>query len=245
MTKLKAFLFLLLAMAAVSIDGAAAAPAGGAVAPGHGAAATPATPATPTTAGATPQAAATAKRYPIDRNHSTVGFAASVLKVSKVTGKFADFSGNVVVLDPKDPTTASIDLKIDAASIDTGIADRDQDLRSPKFFDTAKFPQVTFKSTRVRREGDNYVLDGTFSMHGVTKQLSIPFRLLALDRVVGAEAHFTLNRQDYGITWERKMEDGSLFVADDVGIDLYLLTRLAEPYVPGTPIPERDKTKPD
>ncbi|HLX10597.1 MAG TPA: YceI family protein [Thermoanaerobaculia bacterium] len=242
MTRRNVFSFLLLATLAAQIDGAAAAPAGGAVAPSTGAAVAPATPAS--APGAT-AAAATAKRYPIDRNHSTVGFAAAVLKVSKVTGKFADFSGNVVVLDPKDPTTASIDVKIDAASIDTGIAERDQDLRSPRFFDTAKYPTVTFKSARVRRDGDNYVLDGTFSMHGVAKQISIPFRLLTLDRVVGAEAHFTLNRQDYGIAWERKMEDGSLFVADEVGIDLYLLTRLAEPYVPGTPIPEKDKTKPD
>jgi polyisoprenoid-binding protein YceI len=165
-------------------------------------------------------------RYPFDKNHSTVGFAAPVLKVSKVTGKFADFKGVILVPDKNDPTTASVEITIQAASIDTGIDDRDTHLRSEEFFDTAKFPEITFKSKQVRKVGDAYAVDGMFTMHGVTKEITFPFRLHEFGKVIGAEAHLTLNRKDYGVAWTRIMDDGSVFVSDEVEIDLYILTRV-------------------
>jgi polyisoprenoid-binding protein YceI len=165
-------------------------------------------------------------RYPFDKNHSTIGFAAPVLKVSKVTGKFADFKGVILVPNKNDPTTASVEITIQTASIDTGIDDRDTHLRSEEFFDTAKYPEITFKSKQVRKVGDTYSVDGSFTMHGVTKEITFPFRIHEFGKVIGAEAHLTLNRKDYGVAWTRVMDDGSIFVSDEVEIDLYILTRV-------------------
>ncbi|MDX1996762.1 MAG: YceI family protein [Thermoanaerobaculia bacterium] len=178
-------------------------------------------------------------RYPFDRNHSTIGFAASVMKVSKVTGKFPDFEGKVILQDPKDLTTATVEVKIQAASIDTGVPDRDEHLRSEDFFDTTKFPEITFVSKAVRKVGAEYLIDGTFTMHGVAKELTIPFKLVQQSDVLAAEAHLTINRMDYGVAWTRQMDDGSQFVDAEVRIDLYLLTRVgvlaSTPEKPKTP----------
>ena len=181
-------------------------------------------------------------RYQFDRNHSTIGFAAPVLKLSKVTGKFADFKGVILFPDKdrKDPATATVEVTIQTASVDTGIPDRDEHLRGDDFFAAAKYPEITFKSKRIRKlGGDNYAVDGTFTMRGVSREITIPFRLLALREVIGAEAHITLNRRDYGVSWTRKMDDGSMFVGDDVMIDLYLLTRVASEVKDGEPVPEK------
>jgi polyisoprenoid-binding protein YceI len=182
-------------------------------------------------------------RYPLDMNHSTIGFAAPVLKLSKVTGKFAEFKGVIFFpdKDKKDPTTATVEVTIQTASVTTGLPDRDEHLRSDDFFAATKYPEITFKSKQIRKlgGGDNYAVDGTFTMRGVTKEITIPFRLLALDKVIGAEAHITINRRDYGIAWTRKMDDGAMFVGDDVEIDLYLLTRVGTEVKEGAPAPEK------
>jgi polyisoprenoid-binding protein YceI len=178
-------------------------------------------------------------RYPFDTHHTTIGFAAPIMELSKVTGKFTDFKGVILFpdKDKKDPATADVEITIQTASINTGIADRDEDLRSEEFFDAAKYPEITFKSKKIRQvNGDNYAMAGTFTMRGVTKDITIPFKLLALREVIGAEAHITLNRRDYGIAWTRKMEDGSMFVGDQIQVDLYILTRVgAEPKEAGAP----------
>src|SRR5947209_3720244 len=118
-------------------------------------------------------------RYPFDKNHSTIGFAAPVLKLSKVTGKFTDFKGVILFpdKDKKDPATATVEVTIQAASVDTGIPDRDEHLRSDDFFAAVKYPEITFKSKQIRKlgEGDNYAVDGTFTMRGVSKDITIPF----------------------------------------------------------------------
>ncbi|HVT58188.1 MAG TPA: YceI family protein [Thermoanaerobaculia bacterium] len=194
------------------------------------------------------RSAGAATFYPIDRNHSTIGFAASVLKLSKVTGKFADFKGFIIVPDARDLTTSTVEVTIRSTSISTGLPDRDQDLRGAGFFETEKYPEITFKSKAIRRSapppkaagksGPNYVVAGTFTMHGVSRELSIPMNVVAAKEVLAAEAHLTLNRRDYGISWNRLMEDGAQFVDDEVEIDLYLLTKSGKPYELGTPIPE-------
>lgn len=176
---------------------------------------------------------AASMHYPFDTNHSTVGFSAVVLEVSKVTGKFADFEGFILVPDKTDLTTAKVEIKIAAASISTGIPDRDEHLRSEDFFDTAKHPEITFKSARVRRDGERWVVEGSFSMRGVSKEISIPFVLRAHSDVIAAEAHLQLNRKDFGVAWSRTMDDGSAFIEDVVEIDLYLLTRVGSELADG------------
>jgi polyisoprenoid-binding protein YceI len=197
-------------------------------------------------------AAGTATLYPIDRNHTTIGFDASIMKLSKVTGKFADFKGVVIVPDARDLTTSSIMVTMRSASISTGLPDRDKDLRSPGWFDTDKYPEVAFKSKTIRKGGPplplpgggpaapSYIVSGTFTMHGVTKEISFPASVSLAKKVFAAEAHFPLNRRDYGINWGRPMEDGSQFIDDDVQIDLYLLTKVGQPYQLGAPIPETE-----
>jgi polyisoprenoid-binding protein YceI len=186
-------------------------------------------------------------RYPFDKNHTTIGFAAPIMGLSKVTGKFTDFKGAILFpdKDKKDPATATVEVTIQTASIDSGIADRDEDLRSAEFFDAAKYPEITFKSKHVRQvSGDNYAVDGTFTMRGVSKDITIPFKLLALRDVIGAEAHIKLNRRDYGVAWTRKMDDGSMFVGDEIEVDLYILTRVGAEPKEGEPAKPGEKKDP-
>jgi polyisoprenoid-binding protein YceI len=165
--------------------------------------------------------------YRIDRNHTTIGFAASILGLSKVTGKFPDFEGTIVVPDDGDLAKATVTVRIQAASVDTGIADRDQHLRTPDFFSTEKFPQITFQSKSVRKTADGYAVRGDFALRGVTKEVEIPFQITGRKgKVLGAHASFPLNRRDYGVSWSRVMEDGAQFVADEVTVEISLITRV-------------------
>ncbi len=164
--------------------------------------------------------------YRIDRNHTTIGFAASILGLSTVTGKFPDFEGNITVPDDGDLAKATVSVQVQAASIDTGIADRDKHLRTSDFFATEKFPQITFKSKSVRKTTDGYVVRGDFSLRGVTKEIEIPLRITGRkDKVFGVHAVFPIHRREYGVSWSRVMEDGSQFVADEVTVEISLLTR--------------------
>jgi polyisoprenoid-binding protein YceI len=167
------------------------------------------------------------KIYVIDSNHTTIGFSVPVLGMSEVTGKFTDFNGRIVVPDENDLTKATVEVVIKTASIDTGIADRDKHLRTVDFFDAANHPEITFKSKQIKKLGAGalYALIGDFTMRGVTKQLTIPFQVTGHDVALGARATFPLNRKDYGVSWSRVMDDGAQFVADEVTIELRLLTR--------------------
>jgi polyisoprenoid-binding protein YceI len=186
------------------------------------AAASPAAPAAPVASGA----ASGEKIYVIDTNHSTIGFAVPILGMSEVTGKFADFTGRIVVPDETDLTKATVQVVIKTASIDTGIADRDKHLRTADFFDATNYPEITFKSQEIRRVGDGYAVIGDFTMRGVTKRLTIPFQLTGHDKVLGAKATLPLNRRDYGVSWSRVMDNGAQFVADVVTVELRVLTRV-------------------
>lgn len=163
--------------------------------------------------------------YPFDTNHSTVGFAVDIMGLSRVTGKFWDWDGHLLLTDPEDLTTARIEVVIRAESIDTGIDDRDEHLRSEDFFEVETYPEILFTSDRVERSGTGYRVIGDFTMHGVTRELVIPFELTGRRKGMGARARIDLDRQDYGIRWSRVMDDGALFVSDDVEVLLDLLTR--------------------
>src|SRR5215471_18338885 len=119
----------------------------------------------------------TTKQYRIDNNHSTIGFSVPILDgLSKVSGKFTDFT---ITLnnDEADITKSSVTVVIKAASIDTGIADRDKDLRTAAFFDIDKYPEINFQSKRIEKRGNQLVAIGMFTMHGVTKEIEIPFTI--------------------------------------------------------------------
>lgn len=162
--------------------------------------------------------------YVIDKVHSTMGFQVRHL-FSKVPGKFDDFSGQVQ-FDEADPEKSSVQVKIKAASIDTGNEQRDKDLRSQNFFDAAKYPEITFKSKSVKKTGDNTAdITGDLTMHGVTKEVVLKAELLGKGAgmqgktVSGWEATTALKRSDFGLSWNKAIE-GTQIVGDDVQIDL-------------------------
>jgi polyisoprenoid-binding protein YceI len=173
------------------------------------------------------QAADPPSTYTVDPVHSSVSFKVRHF-VSKVSGEFKDYSATIVG-DPKDPQSASVTLTIKAASINTGNEGRDKHLNSADFFDTAKFPEITFKSTKITpKGGDQYEVAGTFTMHGVTKDIVVPvtFGGLAKDpwgnERAGFSIQMTLNRQDYGIKFNKVLDTGGTMLGDDVAVSIEL-----------------------
>ena len=172
----------------------------------------------------------TSRPYPIDNNHSNVGFSVPILNgLSRVEGKFTDFAINITN-DEKDVTKSSVNVTIKATSINTGIAGRDNHLRSPDFFDVEKFPEITFQSSKILKSGKQLIAVGTLTMHGVSKEIELPFSITGTDKNatskkmnVGYSAKLVVNRRDYGINWEHKTVPN--FVGDNVEIQINLITR--------------------
>lgn len=178
-----------------------------------------------------------ADTYVFDKNHSSIGFLIRHL-FTKVPGKFADFSGQVQ-FDEGNPEQSTVQVTIKTASINTSNDARDKDLRSPNFFDVVRFPEMTFKSKSVKRTGENTAdVIGELAMHGVTREvmLKVEFtgkgkgpgpdgKLLsgsaAAATVTGWDATTTLQRSDFGLTWNQTIE-GTRVLADDVQIELHV-----------------------
>jgi len=170
------------------------------------------------------------RQYAIDTNHSTVGFSVSIMGgLSRVTGKFTDFA-ITLMNDEKDITKSSVSVVIKTASINTGITDRDNHLRTADFFDAEKYPEITFQSSRIEKKGNQLVAFGTFTMHGVSKELALPFTVIGPNKNAagnkmnfGYAAHLMLHRRDFGISWQHKTVPN--FVSDNVEVDIELITR--------------------
>ena len=171
--------------------------------------------------------AAAADTYGVDKAHSEVLFSIKHL-VSKVSGSFQDFDGKIVV-DKAKPEASSVEFTIKATSINTNNARRDDHLRSPDFFDVAKFPEITFKSTKVTPKGnDAYEVAGDLTMRGVTKPVVLAISYLGdiKDQMgndkAGFEATTTLNRQDFGVVWNKTLDQGGYVLGDDVKVAVNL-----------------------
>lgn len=166
-----------------------------------------------------------ADTYQIDPVHSLVGFSVRHLMLTNVQGRFNDFSGTIQ-FDEKDITKSSVTVTIQAASINTENPNRDNDLRSPNFLDAANFPTLSFESRRVVKRRSGYVLIGTLTLHGVSKEVEIPFTMVGKvkdpwgNTRLGFEGSLTLNRQDYGIAYNKTFEGGGLVVGNEVKITL-------------------------
>ena len=173
------------------------------------------------------------KPVPVDNNHSNVGFSVPILNgLSKVRGKFTDFA---ITLnhDEKDITKSSVTVVIKPASIDTGIERRDNHLRSADFFDVEKFPEIKFVSSRVEKKGKSFIAYGTLTMHGVSRDIALPFSITGTTpdatgkkKNIGYSARMTLNRRDYGINWSNPQSPG--FVGDNIEVEIDLITRAIE-----------------
>jgi polyisoprenoid-binding protein YceI len=165
--------------------------------------------------------------YNLDRAHSTVGFAVRHYEINWVEGRFNDFTGKVEI-DEKDITKSTVEFSAKIDSIDTSVAGRDAHLKRADFFDAEKFPTLSFKSTSVMKKGKNLMIEGDFTMKGVTKKISFPFTMTGayLDdrgtRHFGIEATTVINRRDYGINYGNALPIGGKAIGDDVTVRLRL-----------------------
>jgi polyisoprenoid-binding protein YceI len=165
--------------------------------------------------------------YRVDAGHSVIGFSIKHFEISFVRGRFKEFT-STIHYDAADVTKSTVEFNAKVESIDTGVAGRDNHLRTADFFDVAKFPEMTFKSTKVEKKGKGYVVHGDFTLKGVTKPISFPFNVVGAVKDnrgnvrFGVAAETKINRRDYGITWGAKMANGGLNVADEVNIELQL-----------------------
>ncbi len=166
--------------------------------------------------------------YKIDPAHSVIGFSIRHYEINWVEGRFKDFDGTIH-FDDADITKSSVDFTAKIESVDTGVAARDQHLRKDDFFDAAKYPQMTFKSSRVERKGKNgYVLHGDLTIRGMTKQVAIPFTIAGAikdsrgNTRFGIEGHTKINRRDYGVNYGGAMPGGGFDIGNEVTINLYL-----------------------
>jgi polyisoprenoid-binding protein YceI len=165
-----------------------------------------------------------ADTFVVDKMHSEATFQVRHL-VSRVSGKFDDFAGSISVDEAK-PEASAVEFKIKTPSINTGVADRDKHLRSADFFDAEKYPEISFKSTSVKPTSRKNVYDvtGDLTMHGVTKTITLPVEFLGFakdprgNQRAGFTTHVTLNRKDYGIMWNRALDNGGTLLSDDVDI---------------------------
>lgn len=163
--------------------------------------------------------------YTIDTAHSGIEFSVRHLSVSNVKGRFTKFSGSIWY-NPSDVTQSSATVVIDAASIDTAEPKRDEHLRSAEFFDVAKFPEIRFRTTQIIPQGDKYVVKGFLVMHGITKEIEIEAHLTGVvkdpwgNERLGVEGRTTINRQDFGISYNKVLDNGALIIGNDVKIEL-------------------------
>ena len=165
-------------------------------------------------------------KFQIDPSHSTASFSVRHMMMSKVHGGFEKLSGTLDY-DAKYPAKAVVEIVIDAVSINTRDAARDTHLKSADFFDTEKYPTVTFRSTKVEGSGSELKVIGDLTIHGVTKQVTLEVEGPS-DEVkdpwgnlkIGASATTKIKRKDFGLTWNAALEAGGVLVGDDISISL-------------------------
>ncbi len=184
-------------------------------------------------------AQARASEWEVDSVHSSVEFSVKHMMVSTAKGRFDKVTGTLN-LDDKNPTKSTVEIAIDPTSIDTHEAKRDGHLKSPDFFDVAKYPTVTFKSTKIEKAGKaKFKVTGDLNMHGVTKPVTLmvegpspKMKNMMGSYSSGVSATGKINRKEWGLTWNKPLEAaGGVLVGDDVNLDINL-ELLSKPEAP-------------
>lgn len=162
--------------------------------------------------------------YALDVTHTRLGFSVRHAMVTTVRGSFKEFTGSAHV-DTANPGASKVDIAIQAASVDTGNADRDGHLATGDFFDATTFPQITFTSTEVREDGDTWQITGDLTIKDVTKPVTIEFEQTGSARDpfgnvrIGFEGGVAINRKDWGLTYNAALESGGVLISDKVKLD--------------------------
>jgi len=171
-------------------------------------------------------AGAATERYNVDLDHSIVGFSVAHMVVSKTTGRFTDYGG-FIEMDPDAKTVKAIEAVIKTASVSTNHEKRDTHLKTPDFFNVEKFPTMTWRMKSYEKQGDKYVAKGDLTLLGVTKEVALTGTLNGVlpkdpwgNTRAGFTAHGRINRQDFGMKWNKVLDSGGFVVGDEVDINL-------------------------
>lgn len=166
--------------------------------------------------------------WQIDYSHSDISFSVRHMMISKVNGRFADWSGTID-FDPENPANSTVDVTVQLTSVDTRDEKRDGHLRSPDFFDVVNFPEMTFKSTKVAQDGDDEgKLYGDLTIRGITKPIVLDVEYAGQAQSpwgaisAGFSAVATINRKDWELTWNVALETGGVLVDDKIKIEIEL-----------------------
>jgi polyisoprenoid-binding protein YceI len=161
----------------------------------------------------------------LDATHTTLGFSARHAMVAKVRGTFGEFAGSFTI-DGANPANSTAELTIQTASIDTKTADRDAHLTSADFLDVESFPTLTFVSTAVKADGNDIVVTGDLTIHGVTKSVDVAYELVGISQdpwgttKIGFEGSAKISRKDFGLVWNAALETGGVLVGDEIKLNL-------------------------
>jgi polyisoprenoid-binding protein YceI len=169
----------------------------------------------------------TVQEWSLDSTHSSVGFWVRHLMVTKIRGTFNRWTGTIQI-DERDPSLCRVDVRIEAASVDTNEPQRDGHLRSADFFEVDRYPHITFKSTSIERAAEGqYRLLGDLTIRGVTREVALEVEdcgrakhPMTGDSRAGFSARTSIRRADFGLTWNALLETGGVAVSDKVEIDL-------------------------
>jgi polyisoprenoid-binding protein YceI len=166
-------------------------------------------------------------RWNVDVGHSAIHFWVRHMIISKVHGRFARWTG-ALELDERDLTRSTVDVRIEAASIDTQVADRDAHLRSPDFLDVAQHPEIAFRSRRIEKAGGGYRVVGDLSIRGVTREVTLEAEFAGTGKDpwgnerAGFSAKASLDRREFGLVWNAALETGGVLVGEKVEIAIEL-----------------------
>jgi len=164
--------------------------------------------------------------WKIDPAHSQAEFTIKHMGISNVRGRFTNINGEILFNDD-DPAKSTVKAAIDTTTVDTGVAQRDGHLKSPDFFDVAKFPEMSFTGKSITKSGDDYTVSGDLTLHGVTRPVALHLEApgkeqIGMDNKLhrGFSATTTIRRQDFGLTWNGTLKSGDNMLGDDVKISL-------------------------
>lgn len=177
--------------------------------------------------------------YSFDKAHSFIGFRVKHYGLIEVPGYFRDFTGTVNY-DGNDPSKSSVEFSAKMTSVDTGVPPRDEHLRKADFFEVEKYPEMTFKSTKVVKNGEQWTVTGDFTMKGVTKSISIPFNVTGIipqrnGMKMGLTAETTINRRDFGVNYGQTKPGETPAISDDIKVVLQIEANKAAPKPATTP----------